>query len=46
MVKNKRALYGWLAEQAEKTPPTLVVACHGAIERPADPVAAIKAAVA
>jgi hypothetical protein len=46
MVKNKRALYGWLAEQAEKTPPILVVACHGELERPADPAAAIKAAVA
>ncbi len=46
MVKNKRALYGWLAEQAEKTPPTLVVPCHGEPERPADPAAAIKAAVA
>ena len=45
MVKNKRSLYGWLAEQAEKTPPTLVVPCHGELERPADPAAAIKAAV-
>jgi hypothetical protein len=45
MVKNKRALYGWLAEQAEKTPPILVVACHGEPARPADPAAAIKAAV-
>jgi hypothetical protein len=46
MVKDKRALYGWLAEQAEKTPPTLLVACHGDTERPADPAAAIRAAVA
>lgn len=46
MVKDKRALYGWLAEQAVKTPPVLVVPCHGEPERPADPAAAIKAAVA
>jgi hypothetical protein len=46
MVKDKRSLYAWLAEQAEKTPPVLMVPCHGATERLADPAAAIKAAVA
>ena len=45
MVKNKRALYGWLVEQAEKTPPILLVPCHGKVERLADPAAAVKAAV-
>jgi hypothetical protein len=46
MVKDKRALYGWLAAEAVKTPPVLVVACHGETARPADPAAAIEAAVA
>jgi hypothetical protein len=46
MVKDKRALHGWIAEQAEKTPPVLVVPCHGAVERLADPVAAVRAALA
>lgn len=45
MTKNKRALYGWLVEQAEKTPPVLMVPCHGKTERLTDPAAAIKAAV-
>lgn len=45
MTKNKRAVYGWLVEQAEKTPPVLMVPCHGDVERLADPAAAIKAAV-
>jgi len=46
MVADKRALYGWLAEQAEKTPPRLVVMCHGEHVRPTDPVTEIKAALA
>jgi hypothetical protein len=29
MVKDKRALYRWLREQAEKAPPTQLIACHG-----------------
>jgi hypothetical protein len=45
MVKDKKALYGWLVAQAEKTPPKLVVMCHGDNVRPADPVAEIRAAV-
>ena len=46
MVKDKPALYAWLTEQAEKTPPVVLLLCHGDTVRPADPVAAIKAAVA
>jgi hypothetical protein len=45
MVKDKRALHAWLIEQAQKTPPVLLVPCHGAVERPSDPEAAIRAAV-
>ncbi len=37
MVKDKRALYAWLVEQAEKTPPQLVLACHTASIMLADP---------
>jgi hypothetical protein len=29
MVKDKKALYGWLREELEKAPPTVLVACHG-----------------
>ena len=46
MIKDKRALYTWLAEQAEKTPPKLLVMCHGEHLRPADPVAEVLAALA
>jgi hypothetical protein len=46
MVKDKRALYGWIAEQADKTPPALIVPCHGDLLRPPDPAAAIQAALA
>jgi len=46
MVKDKRALYAWIAEQAEKTPPRLLVMCHGAPVRPTDPPAEIRAALA
>jgi len=46
MVKDKRALYAWLAEQAEKTPPRLVVPCHGGVVKTSDPVAEIRAAFA
>jgi hypothetical protein len=45
MTKDKRALYAWLAEQAEKTPPKLIVPCHGDTVTPADPAAEIRAAV-
>lgn len=43
MVKDKRALYAWIAEQAQKTPPGLVVACHGEPVRLADPPAEVSA---
>jgi hypothetical protein len=46
MVKDKRALYAWLAEQAEKAPPRMVVACHIVTERLSDPQAGIRAALA
>ncbi len=45
-VKDKRALYAWLAEQAEKMPPKLVLACHLGSVTLADPVAGIRAALA
>jgi hypothetical protein len=45
MVKDKRALYAWIVEQAEKTPPTLVINCHGAPVRPSDPAGEIRAAL-
>lgn len=45
MVKDKKSLYAWLVAQAEKTPPKLVVPCHGDLVRPTDPVAEIRAAV-
>ena len=46
MVKDKRALYAWMAEQAEKTPPKIVLACHSASVTLADPPAGIRAALA
>jgi hypothetical protein len=46
MVKDKRALYAWIAEQAEKTPPSLIVACHGDVVKPGDPTAEMRAAFA
>ena len=46
MVKNRRALYAWLAAEAEKTPPTLLVMCHGDPARPADPIRAVRDALA
>jgi hypothetical protein len=46
MVKDKRALYAWLGEQADKTPPRMVVACHLDVARLADPGAEIRAALA
>jgi hypothetical protein len=46
MVKNRRSLYAWLAAEAEKTPPRLLVMCHGDHIRPADPVAEMRAALA
>lgn len=45
MVRSRRALYGWLIEQAEQTPPRLIVPCHGEVVRPEDPVGEISAAV-
>lgn len=45
MVKNRRALYAWINEQAEKTPPKLIVNCHGAPVQPADPAGEIRAAL-
>ena len=46
MLKDKRALYAWLAEQADKTPPKLLVMCHGEHVRPADPAREVRAALA
>jgi hypothetical protein len=46
MIKDRRALYAWLVEQAERTPPKLIVMCHGDHVRPADPVAEVRAALA
>lgn len=46
MIKDKQALYGWIQEQAEKTPPSLVVPCHGELVKLSDPVAGIRAAFA
>jgi hypothetical protein len=46
MVKDKRALYAWLADQAEKAPPKILVMCHGDAITPADPVAEVRAALA
>ncbi len=43
-VKDKRALYAWLGEQAEKTPPSLVVPCHGEPAKLSDPPAEVRAA--
>jgi hypothetical protein len=45
-VKDKQALYAWIREQSEKTPPSLVVPCHGEPVKLADPVAGIRAAFA
>jgi hypothetical protein len=44
MVKDKRALYTWLTEQAAEKPPTLIVPCHGAPLTLSDPVAEVRAA--
>jgi hypothetical protein len=46
MVRNKRQLYAWINEQAEKTPPKVVVMCHGDHVLLADPVAGVRAAFA
>jgi hypothetical protein len=45
MIKDKRALYAWMAEQAEKAPPKLVLACHSASVTLPDPVAGLRAAL-
>lgn len=37
MVKDKRALYRWLAEQADRTPPKLVLVSHGEHAHLGDP---------
>lgn len=44
MMKDKRSLYAWLGEQAEKAPPVMVVPCHGDVVRLSDPAAEIRAA--
>ena len=46
MVKDKRALYAWIAEQAQKTPPGLVVMCHGEPAKLADPKEEVRAVFA
>ena len=46
MVKDKKALYAWIQEQAEKTPPALVLPCHGDPVKLADPPAGVRAAFA
>jgi hypothetical protein len=46
MVKDKRALYAWIGEQAEKTPPRLVIPCHGKPLELSDPAAEVRAAMA
>jgi hypothetical protein len=46
MVKDKRALYAWLVEQAEQKPPTRIVPCHGEPLDLSDPVAEVRAALA
>jgi hypothetical protein len=46
MIKDKRKLYAWIEEQAAKTPPVLVVPCHGEPVTLADPVAGVRAAFA
>lgn len=45
-VKDRPALYAWLVEQAEKTPPKLVLACHSSSVTLADPLGGIRAALA
>jgi hypothetical protein len=45
MIKDSAALYAWLAAQADKTPPRLIVMCHGEHVRPADPIAEVRAAL-
>jgi glyoxylase-like metal-dependent hydrolase (beta-lactamase superfamily II) len=46
MVKDKRALYAWLTEQAAEKPPTLIVPCHGVPLTLTDPVSEVRAALA
>jgi len=46
MVKDRRALYAWLMDEAQKRPPKLIVMCHGDHLTPADPVGAVRAALA
>jgi hypothetical protein len=46
MVNDRRVLYAWLTEQAQKTPPGLIVACHGEPTRLADLPAEVKALLA
>lgn len=45
MIKDKRALYGWLIEQAGQKPPKLIITCHGDNAKLSDPHAEIRAAV-
>jgi len=44
-VKDKRSLFAWMVEQAEKTPPAVVVACHGDVAKLSDPAGEIRSAV-
>lgn len=44
--RDKRALYAWLNEQADRTPPGVVVVCHGATAQLPDPKAGVQAALA
>jgi hypothetical protein len=45
-IRNRRALYAWIAEQAQRTPPRLLVMCHGDPVRTTDPVTEVRAAFA
>jgi hypothetical protein len=46
MIKDKRALYRWMNEQAEKAPPRRLIPCHGAARDLADPPVESRAALA
>jgi hypothetical protein len=46
MIKDKWSLYRWIEEQAEKTPPSLVVPAHGDPVELADPIAGVRSAFA
>jgi hypothetical protein len=46
MVKDRRSLYAWLAAEADRKPPKLLVMCHGDHVRPSDPAGEVRAALA